>query len=439
MTLFTPPFFVDDGDTPNLGLSLMKAAQVQTHVTHNETLQSLDAIVQLSAISINITAPPSSPSDGDTYIIGSSATGDFSGHDKEVVYYDGTNWLFHTPKKGWLAWDQSNSTIIYYDGSAWANVVTSSTTPTTPEIKSNYNHIENGDFLFWDYGTVSEPTQGTSGRRRTVNRWSLVYGGGDHTRISRESFSLGQTDVPTDSPYFFRITRLSSSPSSGSWLLVDTCIENVALFSEKTFTLTYWARSPENLRVSPVMQFLYGVGGSSPTDIGGSYKSDPLSTSWRKEQVVINLPSVSGKTITDDNCFWLSFFISGGDDSLTESLGAQVGTIDLAHISLVEGDRTSESNPFYARPYWQERALCDRFYQKVKAYVPTVNAGDRLGGRAVFTPEMRTTPTVSIVSNDGGSADPTLLADSRGVNFDVARSSNEDVNITIQADTEYLL
>lgn len=46
--------------TSNLQLPFIPPSQAQKHVTHNETLLSLDAIVQLSAISQSMTLPPSS-------------------------------------------------------------------------------------------------------------------------------------------------------------------------------------------------------------------------------------------------------------------------------------------------------------------------------------------------------------------------------------------
>ena len=47
--------------TPHLALPLLAAAQAQKHVTHNEALASLDALVQLAVKERNRTAPPISP------------------------------------------------------------------------------------------------------------------------------------------------------------------------------------------------------------------------------------------------------------------------------------------------------------------------------------------------------------------------------------------
>ena len=60
--------------SPHLLLPYLVAAQAQKHVTHNEALRLLDAVVQLSVLDRDLTAPPASPADGDRYIVAPAAT-----------------------------------------------------------------------------------------------------------------------------------------------------------------------------------------------------------------------------------------------------------------------------------------------------------------------------------------------------------------------------
>ena len=55
--------------SPHLLLPFILAAQAQKHVTHNEAIRLLDAIVQLSVLDRDLTVPPASPVDGDRYIV----------------------------------------------------------------------------------------------------------------------------------------------------------------------------------------------------------------------------------------------------------------------------------------------------------------------------------------------------------------------------------
>ena len=55
-------------NTPNLQLPYLMAAQAQKHVTHNEALRALDAIVQLLVLDKDLASLPGSPTDGSRYI-----------------------------------------------------------------------------------------------------------------------------------------------------------------------------------------------------------------------------------------------------------------------------------------------------------------------------------------------------------------------------------
>ena len=89
--------------TTHLLLPYILAAQAQKHVTHNEALRILDDLVQLSVLDRDLTAPPGSPADGDRYIVGSGATGDWAGWDLNVALFTDGAWLRLAPRTGWRA------------------------------------------------------------------------------------------------------------------------------------------------------------------------------------------------------------------------------------------------------------------------------------------------------------------------------------------------
>ncbi len=62
-------------NTSNLVLPYLAVGQAQKHVTVNETLRRLDAVVQLSVVSASTTAEPGSPTDGAVYIVPSGKSG----------------------------------------------------------------------------------------------------------------------------------------------------------------------------------------------------------------------------------------------------------------------------------------------------------------------------------------------------------------------------
>ncbi|MDS7597844.1 DUF2793 domain-containing protein [Agrobacterium tumefaciens] len=89
--------------TTKLQLPYILPSQAQKHVTHNEALQRLDAVVQLVIADVPAT-PPSSPEEGDCFLIAENATGDWSGNAGKLAFRQDGAWLIMQPKPGWTAW-----------------------------------------------------------------------------------------------------------------------------------------------------------------------------------------------------------------------------------------------------------------------------------------------------------------------------------------------
>lgn len=108
-------------DTSRLALPFLAAAQAQKHVTINELLLRLDALVQLSAVSATTTAQPASPSDGDIYLLPSGKTGAAWGGfaDGALGYWRDGIWEELTPKPGWRVFVEDESALYARTASAW--------------------------------------------------------------------------------------------------------------------------------------------------------------------------------------------------------------------------------------------------------------------------------------------------------------------------------
>src|SRR5688572_23915584 len=105
--------------TTHLLLPYLLAAQAQKHVTVNEALRLLDAMVQLAVLDRTRTGPPSSPDDGDRHIVASGATGLWSGWDLNVAYRVDGAWMRLVPRPGWGAWVEDETTLVIWTGAAW--------------------------------------------------------------------------------------------------------------------------------------------------------------------------------------------------------------------------------------------------------------------------------------------------------------------------------
>jgi hypothetical protein len=109
-------------NTANLVLPYLAVGQAQKHVTVNETLRKLDAIIQLSVVSATTAAEPSTPTDGAVYIIpaGKSGTHWAAFANNSLGYYRDGAWIEITPREGWLAFVKDTDLLLGYSGSAWS-------------------------------------------------------------------------------------------------------------------------------------------------------------------------------------------------------------------------------------------------------------------------------------------------------------------------------
>ncbi|MEP1522218.1 DUF2793 domain-containing protein [Ascidiaceihabitans sp.] len=127
-----------------LGLPYIQPAQAQKHVTHNEALRVLDAVVQLNVLSATATTPPATPDEGDRYLVAATASGDWTGHDTELAVWDNGAWLYIAAQTGWVAFVRDTAGQVYFDGQGWE--------AATPDLTELQNMTRLG------VGTVADAT-----------------------------------------------------------------------------------------------------------------------------------------------------------------------------------------------------------------------------------------------------------------------------------------
>jgi hypothetical protein len=107
--------------SPRNALPYLAAAQAQKHVTVNESLLRLDALVQLSAISDSVTAEPDEPGDGDIYILPEGKSGESwsaMGAGALAFYRDGA-WEELMPKPGWRCFVEDAGALLVRGAGSW--------------------------------------------------------------------------------------------------------------------------------------------------------------------------------------------------------------------------------------------------------------------------------------------------------------------------------
>lgn len=103
----------------NLGDSTYKSAM-------DTNLKKIGAMLQMSVKDRGLSAPPGTPANGDTYIVGPSATGLWAGHEDDIaIYYTSdTAWFFLTPVNGWTSYIEDEEVLSLYNGSLWTGGIT---------------------------------------------------------------------------------------------------------------------------------------------------------------------------------------------------------------------------------------------------------------------------------------------------------------------------
>ena len=107
-----------------LGLAYLAPGQLQKHVTLNETLTRLDALVQTRAVSRTLAVQPSAPTDGALYVLPASPSGaawsGFAAHD--LVRFEAGGWAVVGTVEGVRVWITDEACMVVRTASGWTDL-----------------------------------------------------------------------------------------------------------------------------------------------------------------------------------------------------------------------------------------------------------------------------------------------------------------------------
>ena len=67
------------------------------------------------AVEGEATSPPATPADGNCWLVGQSASGDWGGQDGQLACYQSGSWLFTQPRDGFVLLDRSSGLMRRYN------------------------------------------------------------------------------------------------------------------------------------------------------------------------------------------------------------------------------------------------------------------------------------------------------------------------------------
>jgi len=253
------------------------------------------------------------------------------------------------------------------------------------------NAIINGNFDFWQRGTSF------SGQEYGADRWYNNRNGSSST-MSRQAFTVGQTDVPGEPIYFCRQV-VTSVAGAANYVQLFQLIEDVRTFAGQQLTLSFWAKADASKSIAIELVQKFGTGGSPSGDVGFGITKTTIGTSWQKVTVTATAPSISGKTLgsNGDTSLGVNIWLDAGSDynGRTNSLGQQSGTFDIAQVQI---ERGPVATPFERRPIGTELSLCQRYYQTNFSSQGAMNElNNAFVAPVAFRHPLRTVPNVIFI------------------------------------------
>lgn len=110
---------VSEDHTARLNLPLLWAGQAQKELFHNEALTLLDMHVQPIVLEIGAAAPPAERAEGDMWVAGADASGEWEGHAGMIAGWTGGGWRFIAPRPGMCIWSRQHDCMAFYRNGGW--------------------------------------------------------------------------------------------------------------------------------------------------------------------------------------------------------------------------------------------------------------------------------------------------------------------------------
>ena len=203
----------------------------------------------------------------------------------------------------------------------------------------------NGNFEVWQRGT-SFTSAGY-----TCDRWYQDLSGATAT-LSRQTFTVGQSDVPSNPKYHLRQAVSTANNNCGVFYRhedVTTVTGNI--------TISFYAKgtNPNGGNLHIITKQDFGSGGS--TAVETATQNLTLSGSWQRFVFNFSLASISGKTVGSSSYLQMLIKQPDGDSS------TNAWQLDLANFQVEVGTYTTSTiPPFQQETFGSNLDRCHRYY-----------------------------------------------------------------------------
>ncbi len=330
--------------TAKLNLSYLLASQADKHVAVNEALSLLDTLVQASVKSRSLASQPSSPQEGDAYILPNVPTGLHWSTiaPSSIVSFNNNSWHSLSPKPGWQVFVESENQHVRWLGSRWAVFGSPSA-----DYRLAEQLLINGGFSIWQRSTSSNLTAGQT--KLVADRWRSYSGSGGQATVERLAIQDTGTTVPRWLNYSLRHNQTSSATTSPS---LEQRMEDPKRFLGTSCTVSAYVRGRSGAVIlTPKLAINEGSGGNPLAFVSNGDWT--ITANWQRFEAVFHLPQQlgSGTTGSGDPYCALIFLMPGGT----------IFDVEFAGVQMDEGNQV---RPLKAQAQGDELRWCQRYFAK---------------------------------------------------------------------------
>jgi hypothetical protein len=426
-------------ETPNLKLPYLLPAQAQKHVTLNESLQALDALVQPSVLDRDLALPPSMPGEGARYIVAAPATGAWAGQSGNIAAFIDGSWRFHEPAAGWTAFVRDEARYVFFDGSVW-QLLAGSISGTTPTLGVNAT-ADLTNRLAVSAPCSSFSHEGTDHRLK-INKATIA----DTASVVLQTAFSGRAEIglagdddlslkASADGSVWRDAMVVASDSGRAWFPQTPLEENLVVNGEFAINQRGFAGGALAAGAYGYDRWKGGTGGGDVSVSGGTVTLASGAIAQVIEAALFSGAASTQLMFTVENLAGGSLSVTIGSASatvtpgtgprsvvltpatggnLTLRLAPSSGAVTFTCISLAAGSRYGRCR---RRPLNEELALCQRYC--VKSYGLATAPGNGAGSagyhlgvcysanniatqRIGFPGRMRTAPTLTFFAPNTG-------------------------------------
>lgn len=373
----------------NLNLPYLAAGQAQKHVTVNESLLRLDALVQGNVVSRTVSAEPGSPSDGQVYILPSGKTGASWGAmtNGALAYFRDGVWEEIVPREGWTVFVRDEDQHVVWSGAAWAPMLASNQTA------GFRNRLLNASFMINQRAAASNADD-----TYCFDRWYVL------TQSGAVACSA-LTDPEAGRPTGLRITQ---SQAGAQRIGVAQIVESANIRDLRSQAVAMAARircsSSQPIRMA-ILEWA-GAADAVTSDVVNTWTSTTY-TAGNFFIAGVNVIAVGASTPAANTWADMTQITGQFGAALNNAIvfvwseGALVqnATLDLDQAQLEAG---AACGAFARRTRAEELANCMRYYEIIGGLTGGIYTSTRMDTVLRFAVEKHKAPALSILNATGG-------------------------------------